>query len=997
MKKITNILLSLIISVASLSVCYADWQTDLQTALNEGKTRLELHYQKIDNAGAKIIATALTAPNCKIAKLSLFSNNIDNEGAKIIIQAIATRGCKLNTLDLSNNNIDDAVAECIIEALTAPDCQLTKFSLYLNDNKITPNGADLIIKIFTSLNLKQGLGRPFPEILQPQYNYPCFQINFIGKPLIEIENRICDNSLYLQNMKLDEDDIKDICALQSIEKLTIRNCGLKEVPVFPHNYPALLISLANNKFNPNSKDYSIRLKNLFLLPNLRNLNLCNCGITSILPFSSEEKQHCRLKVLTIANNALLPHIAQMLAELPLLEVADFGLCKLTKMPKFISDKLTALKLNHNDFSGNDNDLKWVFEHPTLTKLILDSCNITCIEFEPKQCHLQQLSLAGNKLDQETMVRLGNNTTIRELVLQECSLERDAVQAFALALYNMQQLKQPAKLLTLNLSINNLEKANLEQLFQIESLRILSLSTCNITSLTEFDLTKSQIENLNMAKNPIDRDSIMKLAQMPNLTQLELHGYTMQPKITPEMKLEMAPKIIAKMLLKMTPKMITKIIPWMTLEEISEITSERRSEMVLEMTPEMISEIMSKMTPEMKSEMKLEMESEIISKITQPMFSMSKLEVLNINGCEIPSLGDFGPTVSKIKQLWVAGNQLDDASYAKIAQMPNLTKLNIRQCAPSQKNLAQIFGIKNLEHLEIGEDEFKNVNLRKGGRNIKEVSVGSLNIVDNIVERLTNYIWLPNLGNWNGILYEQTERIKMARRVDNCELYIMPTQPDRESVMALLKHNPSAVYIVVGDTIYAIKNITLKNIGQKTWLGDMIKTTELSGAAHWCLSAEEKAIIAAKTNHHTTMEGCEIHVEPFEVSDEFAIKLLEKNPKVVYIIGNETIYAVEDVTLDQIGKGDWIKDITKNLQPNSKIPLRLSVEEKAIITAKTNHRAPYAYQQQREELYHNANKLKTMRDTNEQKKEQRLEKLNSANAKIENMSKNTLNIFESGGQ
>jgi len=765
MKKLTNILLSLIIGVASLSVCYADWQTDLQTALNEGKTRLELRRKKIDNAGIKIIAKALTAPNCKITKLDLFDNNLGNEGARIIANTLAVPGCKLNKLNLSRNNINDEGAKFFIKALAAPNCQITKFSLYLNDNQITPNGAQLIANAFALLEQRRRLA-PYPTIPQPQSSYPRFQVDFTKVSLLfELENRIFNKSLRLQNMKLDEDDITDICALKATDKLTINkltiiNCGLKEVPLFPRDYPATHINLSNNNFDHRSKAYDIRLKDLFLLPNLRSLDLSNCGITSILSFFSEEKKNCHLEVLIIADNALLPHIAQMLAELPLLKAADFGLCKLKKVPEFVSNKLTMLKLDHNDLNERGDELKRLFEHPTLAKLLLDFCNITCVEFEPKQCHLQQLSLRGNKLDQETVVRLGNSATIEELVFQECGLEHDAVQAFISALYNMQQLKQPAKLWKLNLSINNLKDVNLEQLFQIESLRVLSLAASNITSLTELDLENSKIKNLNMAKNPIDYDSLIKLTQMPNLAQLEIHSLTIMPEITPEMESEMAPRIIAKMLLKMTPELITKIIPWLTLKEISEMTSERRSEIILEMTPEMISEITSNMTPEMLSEMELEMESAIISKFTQPVFGMPKLEVLNINGCEIHSLGGFEPTFSKIKQLWVAGNQLDDTSYAKIAQMPNLINLNIRKCTPSQKNLAHIFGIENLEYFEIGELEFDNANFRKGGRNIKELSVGSLNN-DNFEERMARFSWLPNLHTLNGICVEWPDQRKAA--------------------------------------------------------------------------------------------------------------------------------------------------------------------------------------------------------------------------------------------
>jgi len=515
MKKITNILLTLIISVTSISVCYADWQGDLQKALQKGETALDLSHQNIDDEGAKLIAQALAAPNCKLIELNLEDNNISDKGAKFIT-----------------------------EALTSSECKLTKFELDLNGNKITPNGTQLVKQTFAWLNSKQVIPR-FPgmpksennnlnDVQRPQdfidalakHYEPRLKVEIrqefqnLGQTKSMFERQVVNGVLNLTDRQLSPEDIKEICALKSIEELTLVNCGLRYIPRFPENYPAVSINLSRNKFKLSTNNEQDMLQKLLLLPNLKSLNLSNCGITTIKWFDSSK---CQLIVLSIAQNNLEPLTMELVTGMPELEAVELGSCSLKRMPKFISQKLAMLDLSKNDFSKSGGDLKQLFEHTTLNTLLLDDCKVVCVNFNPEQCKLKMLSLRGNKPNEELMSKLGSVTTIKELLLQDCDLKYKEVQALVLALY-MQQLQQPIELWKLNLSLNNLEGANLQQLFQIKSLRILSVGNCNIKSLLKLDLKSSKLENLGMGKNPdLDNQSIMEIIKIPSLKQLEIHG------------------------------------------------------------------------------------------------------------------------------------------------------------------------------------------------------------------------------------------------------------------------------------------------------------------------------------------------------------------------------------------------------------------------------------------------------------------------------------------
>jgi len=610
MNKITHTLLILIISITSLSTCYADWYDNLLRAFQAGETTLDLSHQNINDYDVKLIAEALTLLNCKLTDLNLEDNNISDEGARLIAKSI-----------------------------TSPNCKLSNFNLRLNNNRITGKGDSLIQDALGVLKLKAAY-------------------------ISQIESCIFDGSLRYHNRKFSPKEIQEICTLRSINKLTLINCKFQEnIPPFPDDYPASIINLSGSKFClDQDKRNCDRLARLFLLLNLRNLNLSDCKITALPLFNPVQ---CQLTTLCMANNNLNTQSVQLIGQLPLLEVVDLSSCQLTQVPKFKNQKLITVKLDQNDFSESRDDLTWLFEHATLEKLILDNCKISHIEFDPAECNLKHLSLKGNKIDADTMAKIARIATLEELVLEDCGLEDDTVRDLILVLYGS---RKSSKIWKLNLSGNKLDKcAELEQLFKLDNLKMLALSNCSIARLPMSTLKNSCIENLNISRNSIDDQSIIVITSMPKLVQLEINNCEI-----------------------------------------------------------------------------------ITQKTIQALLNTSNLEVLNMNACNIKHIDLLENSQnSKIVQLYIANNPLDENSFKAIAQLPQLIKLNIRKCNPNQPSLAHVFGIRKLKYLEIGQQELQdNWTLKKGGVNIQEIEYGfkfysseNDKLIKQCIEEVS---WLPNL-------------------------------------------------------------------------------------------------------------------------------------------------------------------------------------------------------------------------------------------------------------
>lgn len=89
----------------------------------------------------------------------------------------------------------------------------------------------------------------------------------------------------------------------------------------------------------------------------------------------------------------------------------------------------------------------------------------------------------------------------------------------------------------------------------------------------------------------------------------------------------------------------------------------------------------------------------------------------------------------------------------------------------------------------------------------------------------------------------------------CDLYIMSKIPNDEYVVNLLKSNPNAIYIIVGNVIYNLEEgafFPLKQIGEGAWLKDIIKNKKPNDSVPLHLSEKERAAITLNTGFHTPM-------------------------------------------------------------------------------------------------------------------------------------------------
>ena len=686
MQKIFKALLILIININIINVVASPfvmlqtgWQNSqyLQTALRQEKTILDLSYKNIETEDIQAIADTITAPNCKITKLVLSGNSIDNAGAKLIAEALVSPNCKLTELNLNNNNIGNEGAKFIADALASKRCKLTK--LDLNNNSIDDAGIQLA-EIFAILNSKSTEPDTMPQQDQQEHK---------TNPQNKFQEQIINGELRLVNQPLSAIDILEVCALQSTKekpfnKLVLSDCQLQKIPPFPQNYPARIIDLSHNQFDLSQADDFKKLEHLFLLPNLRELDLVNCQLTSIPPFDA---QKCHLTVLSLGFNNLDLVTIRLIGSLPQLEIVDFTCCDLHQAPKFNSTRLSELIIDARYLRKSD--ISMLFKQASLETLTITAGEIEDIDFEPQQCHLKKLNLIYiTKLNQEALEKIFAIRSLEELTLVLPS-ENQQPQEFSIPDLSQHSLQK----LVVDFSADTKKIINLQNLFECPTLMVLLLGNCNITTLPNFNPQNSRIQNLRLSCNhQLASGFSQQLTQIKSLTQLDIS------------------------------------------------------------------------------------DCPLAQQDIDTLIQMEHLELVNLTNCGVKKINIFDTSTSKIKQLQIEGNDLDEASFAVIASLPRLVKLNVMQCHLSNLHLAHIFSIPTLEHLEISKDYLQDwgESYGKGGQNIKKIffdfSFPRDPDVQNQQQQKDPYAFMLNLKilHHHPYMQEQSQELRNAARDQNIQ-------------------------------------------------------------------------------------------------------------------------------------------------------------------------------------------------------------------------------------
>ena len=104
-------------------------------------SRRELWLSDVDDAGAKLIACALTPGRAHKLEVLRLGDQISDVGAVQLVDAIARGGTpRLRELHLSGNRLGDATAAALGEALCSPGTSQL-LDLHLNHNSIGDEGA----------------------------------------------------------------------------------------------------------------------------------------------------------------------------------------------------------------------------------------------------------------------------------------------------------------------------------------------------------------------------------------------------------------------------------------------------------------------------------------------------------------------------------------------------------------------------------------------------------------------------------------------------------------------------------------------------------------------------------------------------------------------------------------------------------------------------------------------------------------------------------------
>uniref|UniRef100_A0A1A9WPL0 Fibronectin type-III domain-containing protein n=1 Tax=Glossina brevipalpis TaxID=37001 RepID=A0A1A9WPL0_9MUSC len=401
-----------------------------------------------------------------LQELSLIQLNLRNTSLKRIEVDAFKSLPNLNELDLSWNFLNPGD----IQKLDVASLRI----LYLSNNNfsgiITPNMFHKL-RSLQQLSLANCCLATLPEEL--------FSKN---TNLVKLD--LCDNLLSLMNRNL-------FHGLNVFKELRVCRNNLMEFPhIALYNLSTLeILDLSRNQFT------TVDFYKLSGTLNLRQLNLKDNKINSLSGFNAVNLT--QLDNVDISGNMLLSLPANFLRHSINLQKVDLSSNRFLQIPSSALSDVSIPRLSWLNLTGNPiNKIYTVKEerYPYLKELYICQTNLSILtskDFEAFQA-LQHLHLVNNRI---TRISPG---------------------AF----------KSLINLLTLDMSVNELEILPKERLQGLKLLRLLNISHNTLKDLEEFSSDLSQLQICDLSFNQLDRISRKTFRNLHGLVELYLMGNRM---------------------------------------------------------------------------------------------------------------------------------------------------------------------------------------------------------------------------------------------------------------------------------------------------------------------------------------------------------------------------------------------------------------------------------------------------------------------------------------
>ncbi|KAL9881930.1 uncharacterized protein ACN427_010004 isoform 2-T2 [Glossina fuscipes fuscipes] len=401
-----------------------------------------------------------------LQELSLIQLNLRNTSLKRIEVDTFKSLPNINELDLSENFLSPSD----IQKLDVASLRILHLSSNNFSGIITPN-------MFHKL-------RSLQQLTMANCSLTALPEELFSKNTNLVKLDLCDNLLSLMNRNL-------FHGLNVFKELRVCRNNLMEFPhIALYNLSTLeILDLSRNQFT------TVDFYKLSGTLNLRQLNLKDNKITSLSGFNAVNLT--QLDKVDFSGNMLLSLPANFLRHSINLQKVDLSSNRFLQIPSSALSDVSIPRLSWLNLTGNPiNKIYTVKEerYPYLKELYICQTNLSILtskDFEAFQA-LQHLHLVNNRI---TRISPG---------------------AF----------KSLVNLLTLDMSVNELEILPKERLQGLKLLRLLNISHNTLKDLEEFSSDLSQLQICDLSFNQLDRISRKTFRNLHGLVELYLMGNRM---------------------------------------------------------------------------------------------------------------------------------------------------------------------------------------------------------------------------------------------------------------------------------------------------------------------------------------------------------------------------------------------------------------------------------------------------------------------------------------